>query len=111
VDGTQERTRKALAWDASARIAVAGEDWPLAKDDISNALASIEGFETPLASWRVYATATRLNEREGGAILPAPHRELSAATIRRLGDSLDEESPLRQSFLSLPVVRSILERA
>jgi DNA-binding winged helix-turn-helix (wHTH) protein/tetratricopeptide (TPR) repeat protein len=111
VEETQERTWKALAWDASARIALAGEDWALANDEISKAIAAMEGFETPLAAWRVHGTAARLSERLGDTVLRARHRERSVATVRRVADSLDEKAPLRQSFLSSPLVSSILEGA
>jgi len=36
------------------------------------------------------------------------HRELSRATIMKLANSLPVEEPLRQIFLSSPIVRKIL---
>jgi hypothetical protein len=60
---TAERTWQALAWEASARVAVASLDWERAHECIANALAVMEGFETPLAAWRVHATAADLLNR------------------------------------------------
>jgi hypothetical protein len=54
---TAERTWQALAWDANARVWIAAGDVARGKECVDNALATMKGFEVPLAAWRVYATA------------------------------------------------------
>jgi tetratricopeptide (TPR) repeat protein len=109
---TAERTYQGLAWEANARVAMAAQDWERAEECVANALSTIEGYEIPLAAWRVHATAADLyaRGRKGdSAEHPAAqhHLELSRATILRLANSLVEE-PLRRIFLSAPMVRKIV---
>ena len=53
-----EHMWQALAWEANARVAMAELDVPRARDSIAKALSAMEGFEVPLAAWRVHATAS-----------------------------------------------------
>src|SRR5208283_83470 len=55
-----EHMWQALAWEANARVAMAELDIPRARDSIAKALSAMEGFEVPLAAWRVHATASEL---------------------------------------------------
>jgi hypothetical protein len=105
---TAERTWQALAWDANARVALAELDIPRAQDCIARALATMEGFELPLAAWRVHATAFEICRHSGDRQLAKRHRALSCETIMKLANSLHAEEPLRQIFLSSPMVRTIL---
>jgi len=98
--GAEERTWQALAWDANARVAMAQGDFARAAQCIAKALTTMEGFEVPLADWRVHATAAALDDRLGNVDSAKHHRELSRATIQRIADSLTSEQPLRKSFLS-----------
>ncbi len=107
---TEERTFQALAWEANTRLAMAESDLKRAGDCIGNGLATIEGFEVPLAAWRVHATAAACSERAGDRRAAKRHRELSRATILELANSLTPEDPLRSTFLSAPAVRAVLER-
>jgi tetratricopeptide (TPR) repeat protein len=50
---TAERTWQSLAWEASARVAMAGGDHHRARTCLETALSTMEGFEVPLAAWRV----------------------------------------------------------
>jgi DNA-binding winged helix-turn-helix (wHTH) protein/tetratricopeptide (TPR) repeat protein len=109
---TAEHTWQALAWEANARVAMSAMEWSRAEECVSKALSAIEGFEAPLAAWRVHGTAADLYARAGdgdSARHPAAghHRELSRATILKLANSLAAEEPLRQIFLSAPAVRRI----
>lgn len=93
-----DRTWRALAWEAKARIALADGDLPGAQDCIAKAVAMVENFDVPLAAWRVHRTAAALY-RSAGNTRPAQRaRELSQTIIGELARSLDE--PLRHSFLS-----------
>src|ERR1700733_2904011 len=108
---TAECTWQALEWEANARIDIGEFDLESARDCIAKALLTMEGFEVPLAAWRVHATAAELYARSGDNDLVEPHRELSRATIMKLANSLGPEEPLRTTFLSAPSVRKVLENA
>ena len=105
---TAERTWQALAWEASARVAVASLDWERAHECIGNALAVMEGFETPLAAWRVHATAADLAGQAADAKRVTCHRQLSQATILGLANSLPSDHHLRTTFVSSPLISRIL---
>jgi hypothetical protein len=61
-----------------------------------------------LAAWRVHAAAARIDEAAGNHAAARAHREISRVTILRLANSLSEQEPLRESFLSAPAVAHIL---
>ena len=54
---TVELTWQVLAWEVNARVALAELDLPRAQECIARGLSTMEGFEVPLAAWRVHATA------------------------------------------------------
>jgi tetratricopeptide (TPR) repeat protein len=105
---TPERTFQALAWEANARVAMAEADHMRAQDCIAKALLAMEGFEVPLAEWRVHATAAALDHVMRKRDSAERHRAASRATILRIAGSLPAEHPLRTSFLSASPVASIL---
>ena len=105
---TVERTWQALAWETNARIAIAELDLDRARDCTAKALSTMEGFEVPLAAWRVHATAAELYRASDNIESVNHHRELSRATILKLADSLGIEESLRKTFLSAPAVRKVL---
>jgi DNA-binding winged helix-turn-helix (wHTH) protein/tetratricopeptide (TPR) repeat protein len=107
---TAERTFQGLAWEANARLAIAVSDLVRADNCIDKAVATIEGFEVPLAAWRVHATAAECAERAGDGRAAERFRELSRATILQLASSMPPEDPLRSIFLSAPAVRVVLDR-
>jgi hypothetical protein len=83
-------------------------DLTRAQDCIAKALSAMEGFEVPLASWRVQATAFELYQNSGNRDLAERHLALSRETVMKLANSLPTEEPLRQTYLSAPVIRKIL---
>jgi DNA-binding winged helix-turn-helix (wHTH) protein len=105
----KERAFQALAFEVNARLAIAEQTLDRAQDFIAKALQSMEGFEVPLAHWRVHGTAAELHRRLGNRELADQHRELSRATILKLANSLASDEPLRRTFLSAPIVRKILD--
>ena len=107
---TAERTWQALAWETNARIAMAELDLDRARDCITKALSTMEGFEVPLAAWRVHATAAELYRASHKNESADRLRELSRATILKLADSLATEETLRKTFLSAPSLRRVLGR-
>jgi len=68
----------------------------------------MEGFDTPLAAWRVHATAADLAQRTGDAEKAMGHQKHSGATILRLANSLPSSHRLRATFLSATPVSRIL---
>jgi len=104
---TAERTWQALAWEANARVALAELDAPRAQECIAKASSTMEGFELPVASWRVHATAFEFHRSVGDRDSAECHRALSRETIMKLANSLPPEEPLRHIFLSSPAVRRI----
>jgi DNA-binding winged helix-turn-helix (wHTH) protein/tetratricopeptide (TPR) repeat protein len=105
---TAEHTWQARAWEVNARVAMAELDLARAQDCIAKGLSAMEGFEVPLAAWRVHATAAALYQRMKSRELAEHHQALSRETIMKLANSLPAEEPLRQTFLSAPLVRKIL---
>jgi DNA-binding winged helix-turn-helix (wHTH) protein len=104
----EDHTWRSLAFEANARVAIAEGDLRKAQDCILKAIQEMEGFEVPLAAWRVHATASDLSARGGDGDLATRHRELSYATIMQLANSMSTEEPLREIFLSAPAIRHIL---
>jgi hypothetical protein len=103
-----EHTWRALAWEVNARVAMAELDLTRAQDCIAKGLSAMEGFEVPLATWRVHAPAFELHQNSGDRDLAERHLALSRETVMKLANSLPTEEPLRQTYLSAPVVRKIL---
>jgi tetratricopeptide (TPR) repeat protein len=62
---TAERAWQALAWEANTRVAVAEADLRRAAECINHGLMVMEGFEVPLAAWRVHVTAAKLHQSSG----------------------------------------------
>jgi hypothetical protein len=69
----------------------------------------MEGFEVPLAAWRVHAMAAELNRRQGDERAAGRHRSLSRATVLALANSLVDHARLRATFLAAPPVRTIID--
>jgi hypothetical protein len=68
----------------------------------------MEGYEVPLAHWRVHGTAFELYERMEDKNAAKEHRQLSCATIMKLADSMPTDESLRGIFLSAPAIRRML---
>jgi tetratricopeptide (TPR) repeat protein len=105
---TAERTWQGLAWEINARVALSNGNLDRARECIEKAVSTVQGFEGPLAVWRVHATAAYIDEESGNVEAARLHRDISRATILRLANSLPEEEPLRAIFLSAPAVARIL---
>jgi hypothetical protein len=106
---TAERTWQALAWEASARVALAERNLHHAQDCVDRALSTMEGFQVPLAAWRVHRTAAELYSRAENDAAGGRHRALARATIVKLANSLAADDPLRDTFLSAAPVREIVD--
>jgi hypothetical protein len=106
---TAERTWQALAWETSARVAMAGGDHQRARTCVDKALSAMEGFEVPLAGWRVHASAAELERRRGNERAAERHRSPARATALALANSLVDHERLRATFLAAPAVRAIVD--
>lgn len=91
-----------MAWEASARVALAGSDLQQGQECIRKAIAVVEGFDLPLAFWRVHATAMQLFPENA-----EEHHRLAAGVVLRLAESLKEFPQSRDIFLSSKSVRNI----
>jgi DNA-binding winged helix-turn-helix (wHTH) protein/tetratricopeptide (TPR) repeat protein len=105
---TAERTYQGFAWEANARVALANRDNARARDYIAKAASTVQGFEVPLAAWQIHATAARIEELSGNPKSASSHRNVSRNTILRLANSLPDQDPLREIFLSAPAVARVL---
>ncbi|MGZ8392849.1 MAG: ATP-binding protein, partial [Gemmatimonadales bacterium] len=108
---TAERTWQALAWDVSARIALAGEGPWQARDLIERGLAALEGVEAPVAGWQIHATAADVFEALGETGSAHSHRMSSRDTVLRLAASFDTYEAARHTFLTSPAVARVLDGA
>ncbi len=104
-----EVTWEGLAWEAGARIALTKNNIKEAKLRLSSAFSAIEGYEAPLASWKIYASAAEVESLLGNLRIAEMHRRMSAATVLALAHSLPDVDPTRKAFLQSPRVRSVLQ--
>jgi hypothetical protein len=105
---TAERTWQALAWETNARVAISDLNLERAQECVAQALESMAGFDTPLAAWRVHATAADVAQRTGDAERATQHLKNSGTTILRLANSLPANHRLRATFLSATPVSRVL---
>jgi hypothetical protein len=107
---TAERTWQGIAWETNARVALANRDYSRARECIGRAISTVQGFEVPLAIWQIHATAAHIEEVLGNPKLALSHEDVSRATILQLANSLPEQEPLREIFLSAPAVVRVLDK-
>jgi len=105
---TAERTWQALAWEATARIALASGHPDLAQDRIENGLSALDGAEAPVAGWQAYATAADVSRALGDTVAAREHRGRSREIILGLAASLEPYEHLRRTFLTAPAVARVL---
>ena len=103
-----EVTLQGLAWEAGARIALAKKDAIEAKRCLSSAFSSIEGYEAPVAAWKIHASAAEAEGLLGNDAVAENHRRVSAAIVLELTRSLPETDPTRNALLSSPRAKRVL---
>ena len=69
-----------------------------AQDFVSKDLQAMEGYEVPLAQWKVHATAYELHQRMKQRDRAKERRELRRATIRRPANSCRSKSLFARHF-------------
>ena len=104
---TADPNLQALAWETSAQVAIAEHNWDDATQSIDRALAALERPWTPTSAWRVYATASDLDQKRGKLDSAAAHHASARAHIAALAESLEPDEPLRRTLLNAPAVRRI----
>jgi tetratricopeptide (TPR) repeat protein len=106
-----ERTYLALGRQALAEAALARRDLPAAERELSEALQAVDGYEVPLAEWRVCATAARIELARGRRTNADAYWRRSAAILDRLAASLKDEIDLQRSFLAQAAVQTVRRKA
>lgn len=91
-----------MAWEARARVALAASHLQQGQECIRKAIAVMEGFDVPLAFWRVHTTAMQLFPENA-----EEHNRLATGVVLRLAESLKEFAQSRDTFLSSKSVRNI----
>jgi len=102
-----ERTYLALGRQELAEAALAQRDLPAAERELSDALYAVDGYEVPLAEWRVCATAARTELARGRRVKADAYWTRSAAVLDRLAASLKDDADLHRSFLAQPAVQTV----
>jgi len=106
-----ERTYLALGHQALAEAALTRRDLPAAERELSEALQAVDGYEVPLAEWRVCATAARIERARGRRTNADAYWTRSAAILDRLAASLKDEPDLHRSFLAQAAVQTVRRKA
>jgi DNA-binding winged helix-turn-helix (wHTH) protein/tetratricopeptide (TPR) repeat protein len=106
-----EPNMRALAWEIKARVAKAARDFDNARRCIENALPVLDKFQIPGAAWQVHRTAWDVYAGAGEREKADTSRANAIEAIMQLADSFEKGDPLRQSFLTGPPIRRIVERA
>ena len=94
----EERTWRALAHDASARVALGEGDLDGAVLQLDRALKAGDGFSTPLADWRVHATGALVLRKSGDLQSAERHAVSAAETLDALVRSLGDRKALAPSL-------------
>ncbi|MDE1006737.1 MAG: AAA family ATPase [Paraburkholderia fungorum] len=98
---TEDRTWQALAWEVVAREALARGDQVMALDHIASAFATVEGFETPLADWRLHRTAAAIHEARGDVEQADGQQCRFTSALQRLSDSLPSGNQIGRRLFTL----------
>lgn len=102
---------QALAREMKTRVAIAEQAWDAAADHLHEALSIVQSFAVPVAAWQVHATAWDFYRHANNEEASGRNRALAEAYIVAIANSFISDDPLRESFLSAPPVRRVLEKA
>ena len=97
---TADPALRSPAWEGMARVGVGarrfGGSGGQARGE--SVRPEIAGHELPSVTWRVHATAARIQALAGNAKQSAEHCDQAAAALRFAGNSFGEGDPLRKSL-------------
>jgi tetratricopeptide (TPR) repeat protein len=96
---TEDPALRAPAWDAMARIALRKGDLPRALECMEQAFASIQKHDLPSVSWRLHASAARLQTALKDFAKAERHTVEAASSLSRAAASFGGNDPLRRSLL------------
>jgi hypothetical protein len=97
---SDQQTWRALAWELSARLEQADGNLAKAQEEICKALATVERFDTPLATWRVHCTAAHISLRMRDFTAAESHRKCAMRFADALAASLEGHLGLKAAFAS-----------
>ena len=106
-----ERTYLALGHQGLAEAALGEGDRAMAEREVAEALRVLDGFEAPVAAWRVCATAARVEEARGRPSRAKAYWGRGAAVLERLATCLEDDGDLYHSFLAQPAVEAVRRNA
>ncbi len=99
---TADRTCKVYALDGNARVAFEEGNLAPARTYVNRAIALMDGFDLPLAHWRIHGTAMLVFP-----LSAEKHRALAKATLARLADSLKDYPEVKTALLTSPQAMQI----
>jgi len=94
----EERTWQGFAWETRARVACEQDDATHALHCVQHALDATQGYQTPLANWRIHRTAARACELAGDMQTADYHAALSKTMKNALAAKLPSGHRLRETF-------------
>ena len=104
---TADPNLRALAWETTAQVAIAGTDWPSAEHAIETALEELTRRDTPMSAWQIHATASDLYRRTGRREASAAHHVRALEHLEALVHSFEPDEPLRQALVDAAPVRRL----
>jgi hypothetical protein len=96
---TAERTWQSIAWETKARVLLSEGALSEAASCLGRAMQIINGFEAPLAEWRILSTAAAAHVRLGEHALAAKCSDSARLIRQRLQDSLPQQHWLRGTLV------------
>ncbi len=96
---TAEHTWQSIAWETKARVLLSEGALVEAASCLDRARQIVDGFEAPLAEWRILSTAAAIHSRLGEHDLAAQLSESRRLIRQRLLDSLPQQHWLRASLV------------
>ena len=96
-----ERTYLALGWCLRAEAALARQGWSEAEEALDQATATLNGFHTPLAAFRVLATVSQAHELRGRSRAAAAAKHQSEEILHGLAGGLGDDPTLSGAFAGL----------
>jgi tetratricopeptide (TPR) repeat protein len=105
---TDDPGLQTLAWEASARLAVAEKDGKGGEKSIRNGAALLERFELPTAAWRLDWTAYEFYQQAKNEKAAETHRKRAESCILKIANSFALDEPLRATLLAAAPIRRVL---
>ncbi len=105
-----ERTYLGLGHRLLAEIALKENRPDEAEAHLASALDAVEGSETPLATWRIYATAEKLHHQRDAAEKARDYHLKTQEALQGLFSSLPDSDPLRRCLPAIPEMKPLSAR-